>query len=280
MKIIPLDMIWPAICVVEELSKFWFLVFGTIFIELFIIKYFLNFSWKKSFFASLIGNCVSGFIGTFIMLYGMIVWHFLVDWFLPNGTFDMINWIATFVLMLLGSVFLETFAIKIIYKEKIKKIFLSMLVGNFLSYTLIAIIMIKDVKEKEVFRTEKIEYLSNKKLFILLDKSTMSIDTSTIYINYNSDGKCLTTDDSTGYSLHIPFKKQFKESFQFNFKLLNLKEDYSGGIEDYSKEIDVKKIENEYKILLEQKNTDTTLGWTKPIVTDTLVFKKIIKGSH
>ena len=62
-------MVWPAIYVSEALSRCWFLVIGTIIIQLFVIRDFLKFSWKKSFFASLIGNCVLGFIGTIVMTF-------------------------------------------------------------------------------------------------------------------------------------------------------------------------------------------------------------------
>lgn len=279
MIIISLDMIWPAIYVAEEFSKFWFLVIGTIVIELFTIKYFLKFSWKKSFFVSLIGNCVSGFVGTFIMIFAMIFWHMLFDWIFQIGTFDKINWIATYLLMCLGSVFLETQTIKIIYNEKIKRLFLPMLVGNILSYAFIAIVMIKDSKDKEVYRTEKIQYLPNKQQFTLLDKSVLNIDTSIISIEYNKDGKCLNVIDSSGYSLLIPFKKQFKNSFQFDLRNIT-DEEYSGGIMENSKEINVNKIENEYRILLEQKNSDTAIGWKKPIITDTLIFKRLKTGNH
>jgi|SRR5579871_4513653 len=135
-----LDMVWPALYVSATFWKFWFLVIGTIVIELFVIKYFLKFSWKKSFFISLIGNCVSGFIGTFLMTFAMIFWHLIADRLL-NGTFNNTNWVATYILMCLGSVFLETLAIKLIYKIPIKKLFLPMLTGNLLSYIFIAYFM-------------------------------------------------------------------------------------------------------------------------------------------
>ena len=135
-----LDMVWPALYISATYQKFWFLVVGTIIIELFVIKYFLKFSWKKSFFISLIGNSVSGFIGTFIMMWLMLFWHAIADNFF-DGTFSVFNWIATYVLMCLGSVLLETIAIKIIYKEPLKKLYIPMMVGNVLSYIFIAIVM-------------------------------------------------------------------------------------------------------------------------------------------
>jgi len=91
---------------------------------------------------SLIGNLVSGFIGTFVMVFAMILWHFVVDSFLPHGTFDIVNWIATFVLMFCGSVLIETLAIKLIYKEKIKRLFLPMMIGNLFSYIFILVAML------------------------------------------------------------------------------------------------------------------------------------------
>ena len=114
-------MVWPAIYVVDEVGRFWYLVIATIVIETFTIKVFLNYSWAKSSLASVIGNLVSGLIGTFVMMWAMLIWHLLADQFVPDATFDLINWVATYVLMCLGSVFLETLTIKIIFKEPITR---------------------------------------------------------------------------------------------------------------------------------------------------------------
>ena len=72
----------------------------------------------------------------------MIFWHFIID-HLVNGTFNTFNWVATYILMCFGSVFLETITIRLIYKEPIKNLFLPMLTGNFLSYAFIAFEMIR-----------------------------------------------------------------------------------------------------------------------------------------
>lgn len=104
MKVVLLNMVWPAIYVSEALSRCWFLVLGTIVIELFVISYFLKFSWKKSFFASLIGNCVSGFAGTIVMNTGVIDYkrifdaastagmkHFFVEHDFPKDAYESLN---------------------------------------------------------------------------------------------------------------------------------------------------------------------------------------------
>jgi len=276
MNPILLDMVWPALYVSQSLYKFWFLVFGTIILEAFVIRYFLKFSWTKSVIASSIGNSVSGFVGTFVMMWAMLFWDLLADNFVPYGTFGMINWIVTYILMCLGSVFLETLTIKIIYKEKIKRLFLPMMTGNFLSYAFIAIVMITATdKDPKKVRTEVLKYLPNKQYFVLLDNNKMQIDTSTINISYDKDNNQIKNKNSKGYKLHIPFKKQVKGSFQFEFKILG--EKHGESIYEASKNFNFNDLKNEYKIILEQKNPNKALGWTQPIITDTLIFKRIVK---
>lgn len=274
MKIVLLDMVWPALYVSATFWKFWFLVIGTIIIELFVIKHFLKFSWKKSFYASLIGNCVSGFVGTFVMMWAMLFWHLIVDNFV-QGTFNIINWVATYILMCLGSVFLETLTIKIIYKETIKRLFPPMMVGNVLSYIFIAIVMLTATnKDPDETSAKEFKYLPNKQQFTLLDSSTLHIDTSTIKVSFDKNNKRLNDTKHFGYNLIIPFKKQHETGFQFDFNIPG--RDDQGGISDSSKGLIFPDFRDEYQVILEQKNPDTSLGWTKQINTDTLIFRRII----
>lgn len=136
-----LNVIWPAVYVSQAFSEFWFIIFGTIAIELITIRYFLKTSWASSLVMSVVGNLVSGIIGTFIMTYGMFLWHLIADTLFFKATFNPINWIMTFILMCLGSVILEALAVKIILKKNIKKIFIPLLIGNLMSYIFIAILM-------------------------------------------------------------------------------------------------------------------------------------------
>lgn len=274
MKNILLNVVWPALYVSEELWRFWFLVIGTILIETFVIKIFLKFSLTKSIIASIVGNCVSGFIGTFVMMWAMLLWHLIIDR-LTQGTFANVNWIATFILMCLGSVFLETLTIKRIYKEKIKRLFFPMLIGNFLTYGFIAYVMLtKTDKDPDEARAEQIKYVADKSNFVLLDNSQMKIDTALIKVSYDKNNEILNEKKRWGhrYNLYIPFKKQVENSFQFELRLLG--EEYSGGINDNSKDLHLNTLKDTIKVLLEQKNADTSLGWTKPIITDTINFTK------
>lgn len=164
-----LNMVWPAIYVYDEVWRFWFLVFATIVIETFTIMVMLKYSLKKSFLASVIGNLVSGLVGTFVMMWAMLFWHLLADNFVPNATFDIINWVATYILMCFGSVFIETLTIKLIFKDTIKRLFIPLLIGNLLTYGFIAYVMVaktgKDPKEK---RTELVLYSPTPSRFIFL----------------------------------------------------------------------------------------------------------------
>lgn len=125
----------------DEVWRFWFLVFATVIIEMFAIRIMLKYSWQKSFLASLIGNLVSGIIGTFVMMWAMLAWHLVADNFVPHATFDPINWVATYILMCLGSVLIETWTIKMIFQDTIKRLFIPLLIGNLLTYGFIAFAM-------------------------------------------------------------------------------------------------------------------------------------------
>lgn len=135
-------MVWPAIYVAGTLSKFWVVIVGTIILETFVIRYFLAFTWSRSVWASVIGNLVSGLVGTYIMMWAMIAWHAVADNFVPEATFGAINWIATYIFMCLGSVYLEVLTVRFMYGGKVRRLFLPLLVGNIVSYIFIAVIML------------------------------------------------------------------------------------------------------------------------------------------
>lgn len=138
-----LDMVWPALYVFATFWQFWYLVICTIVLELVVIRFFLKFSWKLSLKISIIGNFMSSVFGTFLMMFLMLFYHMFADLFI-QGTFATFNLIATYVLMCVGSVILETIVAKAICKESFRKLFLPMLTGNLLSYALIAYVMLSD----------------------------------------------------------------------------------------------------------------------------------------
>ncbi|MCP2029496.1 hypothetical protein L1276_004683 [Flavobacterium sp. HSC-32F16] len=266
---ISLNMVWPAIYVYDEIWRFWFLVFVTIIIETFTIMAMLKYSLQKSLIASIVGNLVSGLIGTFVMMWAMLFWHLIADNFVPHATFDIINWVATYVLMCLGSVLIETFTIKLIFKETIKKLFIPLLIGNLLTYGFIAYsMMTSSDKDENIKRTEYIFYSPTPNNFILLDSTKLQIVTAKTEVLYDEKDSVLNTT----YPLKIHFKKEKPDNFQFELRLSG--EEDAGGIEVDKKIIQLDKLSDTVNIVLEQKNPDPNKGWTAPIITDTIKFVK------
>jgi hypothetical protein len=261
-----LNLIWPAIYVYDELWKFWYLVFATILIETLAIKALLNYPLKKSFWISIIGNLISGIIGSFVMMYGMLLWDAFTFTFLSDSNFDKFNRFATYFLMCIGSVIIETLAIKLILKEKFIKLLVPLLIGNALTYCFIAYsITLKNQKE---CWTENIYYKPSKNNFKLLDGTKLLIFTSKVDVKHNKDDKVL---DSL-FTLEVLFEKENPDDFQFNLKIIG-NEDNSGiGID--SKQLYITELTDTIKVELYQSNPDTNYGWIAPLTTDTINFIK------
>lgn len=270
-----MNMVWPALYVSAELGKFWYLVFATILIELVVIKVFLKFSWTKSFIASMVGNTVSGLVGIFLMMFPMILWHALVDGLVPNATFDIINWVATFILMCFGSVAVEALTIKFLYKESFKRLFLPISTGNLLTYVFIAYSMANPSKglEGEV-SADKVLYIPNKTHFTLLDSSnTVDLDTASIRISYDSDGKIINEKKHRGYHLWVKYKLMQSDSFDFHLRLID--DGWWGGTTSKGKDFPVDSIKDEFILLFEQRLMDSTAGYRRLQPTDTIKLIKL-----
>ncbi|KYH04553.1 hypothetical protein A1704_17900 [Chryseobacterium cucumeris] len=266
-----LNVIWPAIYVSEEVQKFWYLIFLTIIIETITIYVFLKIGWKKSVLISIIGNLISGFLGTLVMMFAMLIWHFAIDRFLPNATFDKFNWISTYFLMCLGSVCIETFAISKIFKFSFKKLFIPLLIGNALSYSFIVFAATKenDVKQAKQKRIENVFYKPLKNNYTLLNKKDVMFYTAKIEIEYDENNKI----SNISYPLEIIFKYDYRDYFiDFPFELRLSTDENSSEIGNGRKIIYLDKLSDTVKVVLEQKNPDENIGWTKPIITDTLKF--------
>lgn len=202
--------------VAEELFRFWFLVFATIVIETFTIKVMLKYSFKKSILASLIANLVSGLAGVLLMVIIMFFWHAISDGIFNHKTFDNVNWIATYIIMCLGSVFIEALTIHLIFKDTIKRLFLSLLIGNLLTYTFIAYSMTNDKKALSKKRTETVFYYPTESHFILTDSTKLFVNKAKTKISYNDNNEKLNKN----YPLIIFFEKEKRQGVELEFKLI------------------------------------------------------------
>ncbi len=121
-------------------------------------------------------------------------------------------------------------------------------------------------------------YLPNKANFELLDGTKMLIDTAwtEISFTYYNDKKIL--DSSYGFNFSIPVRNNNLEKFSFTFGLLDTTNRLftnPGPGEDGLCQLRPRTLYDKMEVILEQKNPDTSFGWIKPIITDTIVFTKI-----
>ncbi|MFZ4770590.1 MAG: hypothetical protein ACOYLO_10460 [Ferruginibacter sp.] len=134
----------------------------------------------------------------------------------------------------------------------------------------------KTKEEAKANGSRVLEYVPDKTNFNLLDGTKMLIDTAWTEMSFtNKDGKRII-DTTYGYHFSIPFKKEIAGSFTFSFSLADTTNRvFTNGMDENLAQLCPKNLYDKMEILLEQKDTDTSKGWTHPIITDTIVFSKI-----
>ena len=121
-----------------------------------------------------------------------------------------------------------------------------------------------------------IDYVPNKKIFKLLDGTKMQIDTAWTEISFTYKNGNKIFDSTYGYNFAVPYKREDPESFSFNFGLADTTNRmFTNGREEKTCQLHPLHLYDEMKVILKQKNPDTSKGWLNPIVTDTIIFKKI-----
>ena len=120
------------------------------------------------------------------------------------------------------------------------------------------------------------EYVPSKKSFNLLDGTEIQIDTAWAEISFTYNKNKKIFDSRYGYNFAIPFHLKDPETFTFNFHLVDTSNQmFTNGREKIMSILNPKELFDTMKIFLEQKDPDTSKGWTNPIITDTIIFKRI-----
>jgi hypothetical protein len=123
---------------------------------------------------------------------------------------------------------------------------------------------------------EIVQYLPNKNTFKLIDSTVLLIDTAWTEMSFTYKNGERFYDSQFGYIFNVPFKKEVPNSFTFSFELLDKSnQEFTNGIGEDKCELRPKILKDTLKIILEQKNTEKGVGWISPIITDTIVFRKI-----
>ncbi len=133
------NMIWPALYVSEKYLMFWYLIFFTIAVEGLILYKMIDENFGKVMLGVTIGNIVSALCGIFAMPVFMLLYHAIFD-FIFSGTFNLFNWVATYLIMCFGSVLIETLVVKKLLDQPFGKLFKVLLIGNFLTYLVTALV--------------------------------------------------------------------------------------------------------------------------------------------
>ena len=114
-------------------------------------------------------------------------------------------------------------------------------------------------------------YKPNKDKLKLFDNSIVKIDFAC-----SSENNYKTGRKDSIFSFRIPIVQIGTDRMLYSFELLDKsKRNGDSGEDDNCKTLSINKLENELKVLFIQKNPTPNIGWTKPIITDTIVFKKI-----
>jgi hypothetical protein len=123
-----------------------------------------------------------------------------------------------------------------------------------------------------------VEYIPDKTEFNLLDGTKMQIDTAWTEVSFTYKNGKRILDSTFGYSFGIPYNREIKEDFSFTFTLADSNNQvFTNGREENVCRLHPRNLLDSIQVLLEQKNTDKSIGWQQPIITDTITFIRIYR---
>jgi len=121
-----------------------------------------------------------------------------------------------------------------------------------------------------------VSYVPDKNRFQLVDGTTLTTDTAWTEVSFTYKNGERVLDSTYGFHFSIPFKKEDPKSFTFTFSLLDTTNRvFTNGIGEDLCQLCPLRLYDEMKVILEQKDTDTSKGWTNPIFTDTITYRRI-----
>lgn len=134
-------------------------------------------------------------------------------------------------------------------------------------------------KSIEEARSEKYGfriYVSDIREFKLIDGSRMLIDTAWREVSFTYKNGKKIPDSLFGYNFSIPYKFSGKQEFKVLLRLMDSSNVFfTNGMNPDVCFLRPKRLYDTMNVLLEQKNPDTSLGWLKPIISDTINFIRL-----
>lgn len=154
------NIVWPALFAGETIFNSLFLIIISIVIEALFFYWFINtITYTGALVMSCVGNAASAVIGTLIMTGAMLIWYFSIDSVISlmlypftqytAGTLSLYNVVATWILMYMGSCVIEFFIVQFLFRYKTKQLLLPVVCGNFVTYVLVILFNIKELRIME-----------------------------------------------------------------------------------------------------------------------------------
>jgi hypothetical protein len=192
--------------------------------------------------------------------------------FSPNENSEIFTIIICLSLVLIIISFTEICISKLIFKSELKKNYYILLcLLNILTYTIIFFSFYpKSYVDKNILSYNRYIFKPNKTELKLFDNSIVKIDNAC-----SSEDIYKISKTNSYFIFRIPIKQIGTNRMLYSFEILENSLNEGFGESENCKEISISKLENEVKVVFEQKNTDPNIGWKKPIITDTIIFKKI-----
>jgi hypothetical protein len=213
-------------------------------------------------------------LNTFFYISILILYQFSIEKSLHIAIFSaekkeepwlIISFIITFIII-------TSFQFLIFRKWIGNKIKSQLFISNFIFLTTILIIFYpKNYTNGNIIDYERILFLPDKNEFELLDNAIIKIDTACTSKDNYINGKV-----NNSYNFRIPIISYKNERTKFGFQLLNESNQF-GTSENGSdcKVLPLKKLNDKIIVLIKQKNPNKNIGWEKPIITDTITYRKI-----
>ena len=193
--------------------------------------------------------------------------------FSPNEIYENKLLIISFILTYFFATFLAILFYNIFSSNKLTKQYSKFIcLINFFALSIILLIFYpRSYVDKNIKCYERILYLPNKYELKLFDNNYLKIDTA-------CSSKNIYTDNSQDFidNFRIPINQRGTDRMLYSFKLLDKSLEIGSSGEDEScKSISIKSLENEIVAVFIQKNPNPEIGRTKPVITDTIIFKKV-----
>jgi len=128
------NMVWPSLYISKGLRSSWQVILGGLIIEFIFIKLFTKNGYTKSALMALLMNIVSTLVGIIaVPITGFLGEFVLYILFSSEGTFSTSHWYFAYITAILCNVLFEGLTLKLIFKEKFRKIFWWLFVANAIS---------------------------------------------------------------------------------------------------------------------------------------------------